>query len=150
MRNDVTLSLLPLLSGTYICVRHASFLKFLQSPARCGQYYTSTREATRRFLDLLAAAVVRYASMDLGHASEYDCSNLESLARMAVAPPPYAYQLLPPGDWENILYPIQKFADMQFRASDFDVFYRMHSVHQIVLHLLTFKSSSIPPSSPHC
>jgi hypothetical protein len=144
--------LLPLLeiSETYICVRHASFLEFLQSPARCGQYYTSAREATRRFLDLLVAAVARYASMDLKHASEYDCSNLESLARMAAAPPPYAYQLLPPDDWENVLYPIQKFADMPFQASDFDVFYRMHSVHQIVLRLLTFKSSSISPSGPHC
>ena len=135
----------PLLqiSETYICIRHASFLEFLQSPSRCGRYYTSVCEATRRFLDLLVAAVVRYASMDLGHAVEYDCSNLDSLARMAAAPPPYAYQLLPPDDWESVLCPIQKLADMPFQASDFDVFYRMHSVHQIVLRLLTFKNSSI-------
>ena len=60
----------PLLeiTETLICVRHASFLEFLQNPTRCGRYYIGPREATRTFLNLLVAAVVRYATMDLKRA----------------------------------------------------------------------------------
>jgi len=77
----------PLLeiTETLICVRHASFLEFLRNRARCGKYYIGPREATRKFLDLFVAAVIRYASMDLGHARYGFCLFIISRSRLIPA-----------------------------------------------------------------
>ena len=55
-------SLLKIELGSDIDVHHRSFVDFLLDPLRSGQYHTSEHSGKRRFLELIVAAVVGYAS----------------------------------------------------------------------------------------